>query len=207
MGGCCRCASPLVTIPALLALDRIRQGAQSTGTGALIVGNPTGDLRFAEDEARTVAANENVKALIGTKARKQIIQPRLRGARIVHLATHAFFESGLPLDLGVILVDGVLSAREMITVEMHADLVVLSGCQTGMSDRLGGDEVAGLAQAFLLAGARSVLVTLWSVNDPASAETVRGFYRRLNEGEDKATALACAISDVRSMPGWSHPYY
>ena len=125
----------------------------------------------------------------------------------MHLATHAFFESGLPLDSGVILVDGVLSAREMITVEMHADLVVLSGCQTGMSDRLGGDEVAGLAQAFLFAGARSVLVTLWSVNDPASAETVRGFYRRLNEGEDKATALACAISDVRSMPGWSHPYY
>lgn len=198
---------PLVTTPALLALDRIRRRGPSTGTGALIVGNPTGDLRFAEDEARAVAANENVKALIGAKASKQIIQPRLGGARIVHLATHAFFESGLPLDSGVILVDGVLSAREMITAEMHADLVVLSGCQTGMSDRLGGDEVAGLAQAFLFAGARSVLVTLWSVDDPASAETMRSFYRRLNEGEDKAAALACAISDVRSMPEWSHPYY
>ena len=111
---------------------------------------------------------------------------------------------------GRILADGVLTAREILERGLRApDFLALSACQTGMAGALGGDEMAGLSQALLYAGARSLLVSLWAVNDPATAHLMAGFYRGWREqGLDKATALREAMEATRSArPAWAHTYY
>ena len=145
------------------------------------------------------------KPLIGPQATKKAVLKRLSGASVVHLATHAYFAPGSPLDSGIVFADGVLTAREVMSHRLKADLLVLSACQTGMAGVLGGDELAGLAQAFLQAGARSLVVSLWSVNDPATAALMSAFYATRQEGADKAVALSRAMAQVRE--GWPHPYY
>jgi len=200
----------LVTLPALGLLPRLRHRPAGRGAGALVVGNPLkGDphhaLRYAEAEAREVAKMLGTKPLIGPQATKKAVLKRLSDASVVHLATHAYFAPGSPLDSGIVLADGVLTAREVMSHRLKADLLVLSACQTGMAGVLGGDELAGLAQAFLQAGARSLVASLWSVNDPATAALMSAFYATRQEGADKAVALSRAMAQVRE--GWPHPYY
>jgi CHAT domain-containing protein len=111
---------------------------------------------------------------------------------------------------GRILADGVLTAREILEQGLRApDFLALSACQTGMAGTLGGDEMAGLSQALLYAGARSLLVSLWAVNDPATAHLMTGFYRGWRQqGLDKATALREAMEATRiARPAWAHTYY
>lgn len=122
---------------------------------------------------------------------------RLAKADIIHLATHTFFIPGAPLEASIELVDGPLTAREIVTQQMQAQLLVLSACERGRSETLGGEELAGLAQAFLQAGVRSLLVSLWKVNDSATAAFMTAFYDAWNDGADKARALQQAMQKVR----------
>ena len=195
----------LVTLPALGMLPRLRRRPAGGGSGALVAGNPRGDLEHAGREAQKVAKKLGTEPLIESQATKKAVLERLSDASIVHLATHAYFAPGSPLDSGIVLADGVLTAREVMSHRLQADLLVLSACQTGMAEALGGDELAGLAQAFLQAGARSLVVSLWSVNDPATAALMTAFYAARHAGGDKATALSQAMADVRKE--WPHPYY
>jgi len=131
-------------------------------------------------------------------------------AGLAHFATHAYFAPGSPLDSGIVLADGVLTAREILEQGLHVpEFLALSACQTGMAGALGGDGMAGLSQAFLYAGARSLLVSLWAVNDPATAHLMAGFYRGWREQRlDKATALREAMEATRrARPEWAHTYY
>ncbi len=135
---------------------------------------------------------------------------RLGEVGLAHFATHAYFAPGSPLDSGIVLADGVLTAREILEHGLRApEFLALSACQTGMSVALGGDEMAGLSQALLYAGARSLLVSLWAVNDPATAYLMTTFYEQWQEaGQDKATALREAMVATRSArPAWAHTYY
>lgn len=201
---------PVVTLPALGLLPRLRRRPAVKGSEALVVGNPTGGLEYAEWEAREVADVLGTRPAIGRQATRETIRERLTNASIVHLATHAHFAPGSPLDSGIVLADGVLTAQEIVRQRLQADLVVLSACQTGMSVSLGGpggEELAGLAQAFLHAGARSLLVTLWSVNDRATAALMLAFYSARESGADKAEALSQAMAEVRAQERWSHPYF
>jgi len=197
----------LVTVPALGLLPRLRTRPAYKDGGALVVGNPVGDLPYAGLEAQEVARTLGVKPLIGPQVTKEAVLERLSEASVVHLATHAYFAPGSPLDSGIILADGLLTAREVMGLRLRADLLVLSACQTGMAGSLGGDEMAGLAQAFLQAGARSLLVSLWAVNDPATAELMTAFYAARQAGADKARALGQAMDHVHAQPKWAHPYY
>ncbi len=100
-----------------------------------------------------------------------------------------------------------LSARRVMSLPLKADLVTLSACQTGLG-RVAGDGVIGLSRAFLIAGARSVLVSQWSIDDEATIALMEAFYRRyLQEGMDKAHALQRAMRDLRANPRYSQPRY
>ena len=216
----------LVTLPALGLLPRLRQRPAYRDGGALVAGNPrltpefrqwlreqlqvtdVPDLPYAELEAREVAKMlHGDLPFVGPHVTKAAVLERLADASIVHLATHAYFAPGSPLDSGIILADGILTAREVMGLRLRADLLVLSACQTGMAGSLGGDEMAGLAQAFLQAGARSLLVSLWTVNDPATAALMTAFCAAREEGADKAQALSQAMDHVRDQQKWTHPYY
>jgi CHAT domain-containing protein len=176
---------------------------------ALVVGNPRQDkpLPFAEDEARQVAEFFSTQPLLGTAATKSAVLARLSDATLIHLATHAAFDTANPLESGILLADDVLTAREVLQYRLQADLLVLSACESGQVGNLGGEELAGLSQAFLQAGARSVLVSLWRVDDLATTALMLAFFRHIQAGADKALALRQAMTDVQQDPRWQHPYY
>jgi CHAT domain-containing protein len=85
---------------------------------------------------------------------------------------------------------------------MRAELIVLSACETGLANSLGGNELAGLGQAVLYAGARAVVMSLWRVDDAATSALMAAFYSQLTAGADAATALAQGAAEVRAR--WPH---
>ena len=143
---------------------------------------------------------------MGNQATKQEVISRLSDASVAHFAAHGVFRGNSPLDFGIELADGRLSAREVLTLRLHADLIVLSACETAAAQSLGGDEFIGLGQSFLQAGARSVVMSLWRVEDEATGVLAKAFYEGLRR-EDKAAALCQAMNTVRQETKWSHPAY
>jgi CHAT domain-containing protein/tetratricopeptide (TPR) repeat protein len=101
---------------------------------------------------------------------------------------------------------GLLTAEQILYLPLPADLVTLSACQTGLG-QISGDGMIGLARSFLVAGARAVLVSQWSVSDTATAELMLSFYRYYVDFDDKALALQRAMQDLRAMPQYDHPRY
>jgi CHAT domain-containing protein len=120
----------------------------------------------------------------------------LKRFAIIHLAVHGFADPKDPQRAALMLApdpsrdeDGFLQPREISQLPIAAKLVVLSACSTGVGQSLGQEGIANLARAFLLAGASSVLTTLWTVGDTGSSRLMAEFYRNLHAGEEVATAL------------------
>jgi len=201
---------------------------------ALVVGNPTmptvttsagrsirlGSLPGAEAEARNISVLLGVRPLLGPEATEVAVRQRLNAAALVHLATHgwAFASESRARDSFVALApgageDGVFSVGELLddrSLRLSADLVVLSACETGLGDLKEAEGTVGLQRAFLARGARSVLVSLWSVSDQATAELMRAFYTHWLEDRDrpdKAEALRRAEEVVRRVPGLAAPEF
>jgi hypothetical protein len=130
------------------------------------------------------------------------IQQELGNYRIVHIACHGVFVLDQPLASWLQFgLEQTVSALEILTTwQLAADLVVLSACQSGVSEIVRGDEPFGLVRAFLAVGARAVLVTLWPVDDVASAVLMKLFYQALQAGAAPAEALRQAVQQIRSMP-------
>jgi tetratricopeptide (TPR) repeat protein len=202
-------ALPEVTVlPALGILDRLRQRRREEQGPVLVVGNPQGDLGYAEQEAERVAQALGATPIIGSDATTERVLREIDRARIVHLAAHASFAPGAPLASGVLLADGPLTAAQVMARRLRAAVLTLSGCETGLADIRGGDELAGLAQAFLQAGAHSLVVSLWAVDDEATGTLMTAFYEQLlAEPGNGAKALREAMSRVRAVEEWRHPYF
>jgi CHAT domain-containing protein len=142
-----------------------------------------------------------------------------KDARIVHFATHGYVDDRSPFDSGLVLSipeeltpgrdNGLLQVWEIFeSVRLDADLVVLSACETGIGEIRGGEGIIGLTRAFQYAGARSVLASLWRVEDRATAELMSRFYRGLLvEGLPVAAALRQAQLAVGADRRWRSPYY
>jgi CHAT domain-containing protein len=94
-------------------------------------------------------------------------------------------------------------------LKLNADLVTLSACRTGLGKLVSGEGVLGLTRAFLYAGTRSVLASLWNVNDTATAELMTAFYRNLKRDLSKDEALRQAKLELLhgKQPAWRHPYF
>jgi len=126
-------------------------------------------------------------------------------ADIMHIATHAIFRHDNPLFSALRLSDGWLSLYDLYGMRLRAALVTLSACETGVSDVLAGDELVGLARGFLQAGAASVVVSLWAVNDASTACLMERFYTHLEAGLGAAAAMRQAQIDQRRE--YRHPYH
>ncbi len=134
-----------------------------------------------------------------------------KNVRIVHFATHGYVDNGSPFDSGLVLSipeelaeghdNGLLQVWEIFeSVRLDADLVVLSACETGIGQIRGGEGIIGLTRAFQYAGARSVLASLWRVEDEATAELMQRFYRHLRAGKAKDEALRAAQLELIRRP-------
>lgn len=173
--------------------------------------------REAEAIHRLLPAGESLLALGFAADRELVAGGDLAPYRILHFATHGELDSAHP-ELSRLVFsqlgprgeprNGLLFAHEIYDLELPAELVVLSGCQTALGAEIRGEGLVGLTHAFFYAGAAQVLVSLWQVDDEATAELMARFYRALLvERLRPAAALRAAQRSIREEPGWEAPYY
>lgn len=180
-----------------------------------------GRLRFSRREAEQIAdlvpADERFTALDFDASRETAIGGGLAGYRIVHFATHGVLNTDYPALSGLVLSqvdrkgepqEGFLRLHDIYQLNLDAELVTLSACETALGREIHGEGLVGLARGFMYAGAARVVASLWRVQDRATAETMRRFYRgMLEEGLAPAAALREAQVAMARDARWSAPYY
>ncbi len=182
--------------------------------GLLAVGHSQGGrLSHTTQEALSVAALLRGQALLEDRATLAALQERAPECRVLHLATHGDFRPDNPLFSGLAMADGWLTTLDIFNLRLQASMVTLSACQTGRSVVGGGDELLGLMRAFLYAGAASLVLSLWAVEDRSTAELMEAFYQKLADGWTKGRALRYAQLKLvqkqaeQGQPDRSHPYF
>jgi CHAT domain-containing protein len=178
-------------------------------------------LPFTRQEAERILAiapaASNLKALGFNASRATAISPELAKYRYVHFATHGYLSTENPGSSAIVLsmVDekglpqpGLLTANEIYNLNLPAELVVLSACQTGLGKEIRGEGLIGLTRGFMYAGAARVVVSLWNVNDKATAELMERFYKgMLKDHQRPAAALRAAQVEMLKQKAWQAPYY
>jgi CHAT domain-containing protein/Tfp pilus assembly protein PilF len=178
-------------------------------------------LPFTRKEALAISAQvaqtERKIAMDFSANREVLNSPEISKYKIVHFATHGFFNSANPELSGIVLSlvdqngerkDGFLLARDIYNLKLPAELIVLSGCRTGLGKEIRGEGLVGLTRGFMYAGAARVAVSLWDVHDEATAELMTRFYRgMLKEKLSPSAALRQAQVSMMKDSRWSSPYY
>ncbi|HEY9880624.1 MAG TPA: CHAT domain-containing protein [Leptolyngbyaceae cyanobacterium] len=170
-------------------------------------------LPGSEVEAVAIAQLFNTKPLLGKQASEAAVREQISQARVIHLATHGLLDYGIPEQTGVrdlpgaialapsterstqstsVIDSGLLTSAEILQLNLNAELLVLSACNTGVG-RITGDGVIGLSRAAVTAGVPSIIVSLWAVDDAATAELMVEFYQQWQQTGDKAQALRRAM--------------
>jgi CHAT domain-containing protein len=135
--------------------------------------------------------------------------------RVLHLAVHGFADTQYPERSALVLGtdpksrdDGLLQVREIIRLRLNAELTTLSACDTGVGKLQGQEGVSSLVEAFLVAGSKSVVASLWSADDTFASALMNRFYQRLGKGEDTGSALRGAKIDLLAKYGEQvSPFY
>lgn len=173
---------------------------------SLVLAVADGYAPHIRHEAEAVArALPDATLRVGPDATRQRLREAGATARYIHVAAHGFFRRDNPMLSAIRLADGDLTLADAYGLSLDADLVTLSGCGTGLSAVIGGDELVGLVRGFLYAGARSLLLTMWQVDDLSTADFMTRFYAALNQGMPRARAAQAAMGGVRDR--FAHPYY
>lgn len=206
---------PIYYLSSASLMQFTREKKRAGGERALVMGNPSlgdaaYDLRFAEREAREVAL-VFPKSVVYVEA--EASKPRAVAESpeydMLHFAVHAELDEEDPMGSALLLAgvgkdDGRLKVGEVFALDLKAGMVVLSACETGLGKLSNGDELVGLTRAFIYAGTPSVVTTLWKVNDRASYELMREFYRKLKT-DKKSEALRQA--QLKTMEQFPEPFY
>lgn len=177
-------------------------------------------LPYTELEATSLKAlfrPERTLDFLGQRATlENLASAPVRNARILHLATHGYFQSTGSDNVGLVLatinernerVPGFVTLTELFSHRFNNELVVISGCDTAMGMQLAGEGMMGVTRGFLAQGAHHVISTLWPVSDRASAQFMSLFYRNLREDGSVAQALRNAQQQLKAIPEFRHPYY
>lgn len=160
------------------ALQRAADGQSRSPSDVLLVGVADAAAPLIENEARRLHQTmPGARALIGRDASAANVISACPSAGLIHLACHGRYSRRFPLASGLRLADRWLTVHDIYGLRLNADLITLSGCETGRSTVEGGDELLGFVSGFLAAGARSLLVSQWQVNDAWTAEFMGGLYR------------------------------
>jgi CHAT domain-containing protein len=201
------------------------QAAQSPVRGTMLVNPKTRDYFFSRlpdtaVEVKNIAGlfpadPASTMVLTGVEARKrEVLETDLGRFRFVHFATHGFFpvEPGIREPALVLSYDGkdqqrmMLTLSEVVQLKLHADMVVLSACNTGSGKVTRAEGVSSLGTAFLAAGAESATTSLWKVSDKSTAMLMQEFYKGILNGMPKNAALAAARSALVTH-GYTNPFY
>ena len=181
----------------------------------MAIGNPDlgarkPPLNYAEHEVRAIAKDfPQATVLVGKGASETVFKSAGAQFSHIHLATHGIFESEDPLHSGLLLAkddqnDGILNVGELYSLRLGSELVTLSACETGMSAISNGDELVGLARGFLYAGSKSIVASLWSVDDEATAFLMSEFYADLRKTNKRESLRLAQLATKKKYP---HPFY
>jgi len=195
----------------------VHKSATESGTDGLRIPRLPATRREAEGILALAKAAEFKQAVDFTASRETATSAEFGQYRILHFATHGFLNSAHPELSGIVLSlfdqqgkpqDGFLRMHEIFNLNLPADLVVLSACQTGLGKEIRGEGLVGLTRGFMYAGAPRVVVSLWSVSDQATAELMVRFYKGMLEGKLRpAAALRAAQVALWKEKRWQDPYY
>jgi CHAT domain-containing protein/tetratricopeptide (TPR) repeat protein len=173
--------------------------------------------REAEAIASLVPEDERYVAVGFQANRETLLGLTLDDYRLIHFATHGIIDTRYPDLSGLALsgfdtagapTRGLLGLPDIYSLNLNADLVVLSACETALGRDIRGEGLLGLTQGFLYAGARGVVASLWPVADRTTADLMQRFYdQMLRDGLRPADALRRAQLSIAAEPRWSHPYY
>jgi CHAT domain-containing protein len=169
-----------------------------------------GNLQRALAEARTLATLLGGSCYLEKEATIARLIERAPGSPVIHLATHGQSRLDAPNFSYIRLADGQLNAIDAFSLDLRGcELVTLSGCETGLALSGGGDEQLGLGRAFLAAGASSLVMSLWPVEDSATNVLMGFFYQRLLQGDSKIEALRAAQHHLLQQTSsiYTHPYF
>ncbi|HET9530940.1 MAG TPA: CHAT domain-containing protein, partial [Blastocatellia bacterium] len=178
-------------------------------------------LPFTRQEATRLLAltpkNVSLGAIDFQASRATVLKGELSQYRYVHFATHGLLDTERPGLSALVLSmvdeqgkaqDGFLRLHEIYNLKLPAELVVLSACQTGLGKEIKGEGLDGITRGFMYAGAARVIVSLWNVNDKATAELMTKFYEKmLRQGARPAAALRAAQAEMWRQRQWQSPYY
>jgi CHAT domain-containing protein len=219
----------------------MKTGATATtfAPSLLAIGNPTlservlsetksrdrslslGELPEAEREVNTLGeiyGLKNSKILAGSAAREETVKAEAWRYPVLHFATHGLLDDNNPLYSRLLLAsssendDGLLEAREIMKLDLHADLAVLSACQTARGKIGAGEGLIGMSWAFFIAGASTTVVSQWKVDSASTSRLMLDFHRSLRRTDkqlavSKAEALRQAALKLMSDPKYRHPFF
>ena len=192
-------------------------------TGALLVGNPClkelkkplDDLPCAQEEVEMIASILNTRPLTGRRATKAEVMKQMSSVGLIHIAAHGNERTGeialcpnpgwtskFPREK-----DFIMTMSDVQAANLRARLVVLSCCHSGRGRISKGEGVVGIARAFLAAGARSVLVSLWAIDDEATMVFMKSFYQHLREGKTASAAIHQSMKSLRESEKFSEMRY
>ncbi|KAM7451221.1 hypothetical protein ABFA07_001269 [Porites harrisoni] len=172
-------------------------------SGVLLVGDPwvqevarLEQLSFAKKEVEMIGEMLGCTPLIGRQATKDEVLRQIGSVALVHIAAHGSMESGEIALAPDNKMDFILTVEDVKRIKIRARLVVLSCCHSGFG-KITAEGVNGMTRAFLGAGARSVLVSLWAIDDKATLEFMKIFYQYLVKGKSASEALNQAMNCMR----------
>ena len=217
------------TVPSLTSLKVITDSpsGRHVKSGALLVGDPCLEkvtnkrgepiydpLKYARKEVEMIGEILESKPLTGEDATKEAVLQGIGSVALIHIAAHGRKETG-----EIVLApdprweskppkeeDCIMKMSDIQAVKLRARLVVLSCCHSGQGE-VSSEGVVGMARAFLFAGARSVLATLWAIDDEATMTFMKSFYQQLASGESASVALQRAMKCLRDSHDYSAPKY
>jgi CHAT domain-containing protein/tetratricopeptide (TPR) repeat protein len=202
------------------SLSEVTRSARETGATAEGANIPR--LPFTRQEAKAITAlipaQQRAEALDFEASRETATSASLGQYRFIHFATHGLLNSEHPELSGVVLSlvdrqgkdrDGFLRTSEIFHLKLPVEMVTLSGCRTGLGKQIGGEGMIGLTQGFMYAGAARVMVSLWNVNDQATAEFMGRFYKFMLGPQHLSPAAALRATQISIMQEkrWQSPYY
>lgn len=189
----------------------LRKSPITQEKSAALFGDPTGDRIKAGNLVSYLAVTMKTRPYINNEVTRETFTLGTSNKDIIHFQGHAVYNPSEPLSSYLSMANGPFTANDIFNLhDLRAELVTLAACESASSHIAAGDEPLGLIPAFLYAGARSVIATLWKVNQSSAAELMRLFYDKhytANGKMTKAQALREAVLNVKGTPGFESPYH
>jgi CHAT domain-containing protein len=192
--------------PSALVLQQCLDRPKQSFNSALLMGVADEQIPRVRAEIETIArAFTSAFSFLDASATSEVLRANSSGVDVLHLACHAHFRSDNPLFSSLQLGDGWLTVRDAMHLKLGCGLVTLSACETGVNAVAPGDELIGLARGFMAAGSPSVLISLWTVDDQATADLMVEFYHQLRNAQTPSGALRAA--QIKLLKRTPHPFF